>query len=35
MQIQSLEVRGPNDFGGAFKAAIDERAEALITVPDL
>jgi putative ABC transport system substrate-binding protein len=29
-----LEVRGPNDFDGAFKAAIDQRAEALVNVPD-
>jgi putative ABC transport system substrate-binding protein len=34
IQIQSLEVRGPNDFDGAFKAAIDQQAEALVNVPD-
>jgi putative ABC transport system substrate-binding protein len=34
IQIQSLEVRGPNDFDGAFKAAINQRAEALVNVPD-
>jgi putative ABC transport system substrate-binding protein len=32
IQLQSLEVRGPNDFDRAFKAAIEERAEGLIVV---
>jgi putative ABC transport system substrate-binding protein len=32
VQLQSLEVRRPGDFDGAFKAAIDERAEGLIIV---
>jgi putative ABC transport system substrate-binding protein len=32
IQIQSLEVRGPADFEGAFQAAIRGRAEALIVV---
>ena len=34
IQIQSLEVRGPNDFDRAFEAAIQQRAEALVTVGD-
>ena len=34
IQLQSLEVRGTNDFDEAFKAAISEGADALITVPD-
>jgi len=32
LQLQSLEVRGPNDFENAFKAAVKERAQALITI---
>jgi putative tryptophan/tyrosine transport system substrate-binding protein len=33
IQLQSLEVRGPNpDFDAAFQAAVKERANALITV---
>ena len=32
IHIQSLEVRGPGDFDGAFQAATRERAEALIVV---
>jgi len=30
IHIQSLEVRGPGDFDGAFQAATRERAEALV-----
>jgi putative ABC transport system substrate-binding protein len=32
VQLQSLEVRGPGDFEGAFQAATQERAKALIVV---
>jgi putative tryptophan/tyrosine transport system substrate-binding protein len=32
MQLQSLEVRKPGDFDGAFQAATRERAEALIAL---
>jgi len=32
VQIQSLEVRGPDDFEGGFQAAEREKAEALIVV---
>ena len=32
VEVQSLEVRQPADFDGAFKAAIDQRAEGLIVV---
>lgn len=32
VQLQSLEVRRPDDFAGAFNAAISERAEGLIIV---
>ena len=34
IRIQSLEVRGPNDFDRAFEAAIQEHVDALITVED-
>ena len=35
IQLQSLEVRGPNpDFEGAFKAAAKGRANALITISE-
>jgi putative ABC transport system substrate-binding protein len=35
IQLQSLEVRGPNpDFEGAFQAATKERVSALITILD-
>ena len=34
VQLQSLEVRGPDDFESAFAAAIRGRAGALITVED-
>ena len=34
IQIQSAEVRDPNDFDGAFAAAIGEHADAIITVED-
>ena len=34
VQLQSLEVRGPDDFGRAFEAATKGRAGALITVED-
>ena len=32
VKVQSLEVRGPDDFDAAFKAATNERAEAIIVV---
>jgi putative tryptophan/tyrosine transport system substrate-binding protein len=32
--IQALDVRGPEDFDGAFDAAISERADAMIIVVD-
>ena len=32
VQLQSLEVRSPDDFDGAFKAAVRERAEGLVIV---
>jgi ABC-type uncharacterized transport system substrate-binding protein len=32
VQLQSLEVRAPSDFEGAFQAALRERAEALIVI---
>jgi putative ABC transport system substrate-binding protein len=32
IMLQSLEVRGPNDFEGAFRAAVKGRANALIVV---
>ena len=32
VQLQSLEVRAPSDFDGAFQAAVRERAEALIVI---
>jgi putative tryptophan/tyrosine transport system substrate-binding protein len=34
IEVQSLEVRGSNDFDGAFEAARRQRPEALITVED-
>ena len=34
VQLQSLEVRGPNDFDKAFAAATSKRAQALITLSD-
>jgi len=34
VQVQSLEVRGPDDFENAFPAAIRGRAGALIVVDD-
>jgi putative tryptophan/tyrosine transport system substrate-binding protein len=34
IQIQSAAVHVPNDFDGAFEAAIQQRADALITVED-
>ncbi len=33
VQLQLLEVRGPNDFDSAFSAMARERADALITLP--
>jgi putative ABC transport system substrate-binding protein len=32
VQVQSLEVRGPDDFDRVFKAALGERAEGLVIV---
>ena len=32
LQLQSVEVRGPNDFENAFRAARKARAQALITI---
>jgi putative ABC transport system substrate-binding protein len=34
IEIQSLEVRGPDDFDSVFEAARRQRPEALITVED-
>jgi putative ABC transport system substrate-binding protein len=34
VQVQSLEVRGPNDFNGAFEAARRQHPDALITIED-
>src|SRR5262245_34866496 len=34
IEVQSLEVRSPDDFDGAFEAAIKQRPDALITVED-
>jgi putative ABC transport system substrate-binding protein len=34
IEVQSLEVRGPDDFDGAFEAARRERPDALVTVED-
>ena len=34
VQIQTLPVRGPNDFPEAFQAAVDNRADGLITLDD-
>jgi putative ABC transport system substrate-binding protein len=34
VQLQSLEVRDPDDFERAFEAATKERAQALIILPD-
>jgi putative ABC transport system substrate-binding protein len=34
IEVQSLEVRGPDDFDGAFEAARREHPDALITVED-
>ena len=34
IQVQSLEVRGPDDFDGAFEAARRQSPDALITVED-
>src|SRR4029453_5203300 len=34
IEVQSLEVRGPDDFDSAFEAARRQRPDALITVED-
>jgi putative ABC transport system substrate-binding protein len=34
IEVQSLEVRGPDDFDGAFEAARRRRPDALVTVED-
>src|SRR6516165_2868209 len=34
IEVQSLEVRGPDDLNGAFEAARKQRPDALITVED-
>ena len=34
IEVQSLEVRAPDDFDGAFEAARHQRPDALITVED-
>ncbi|HEV8311399.1 MAG TPA: hypothetical protein VGW35_27380 [Methylomirabilota bacterium] len=34
MTLQSVEIRGPDDFDTAFSAIVRERAEALITFSD-
>jgi putative ABC transport system substrate-binding protein len=34
IEVQSLEVRGPDDFAGAFEAATRQRPDALLTIGD-
>ena len=34
IEVQSLEVRGPDDLDGAFEAARKQRPDAMITVED-
>jgi putative ABC transport system substrate-binding protein len=34
IEVQSLEVRAPDDFDGAFEAARKQRPDAMITVED-
>jgi putative ABC transport system substrate-binding protein len=34
IEVQSLEVRGPDDFDGTFEAAKKQRPDALITIED-
>jgi putative ABC transport system substrate-binding protein len=34
IEIQSLEVKGPQDFDGAFEAVKSQRPDALITIDD-
>jgi ABC-type uncharacterized transport system substrate-binding protein len=34
IEVQSLEVRGPDDFDGAFEAATKQRPDAMITADD-
>ena len=34
IDVQSLDVRGPDDFDGAFEAARKQRPDAMITVED-
>jgi putative ABC transport system substrate-binding protein len=34
LQLQSLAVRGPTDFDGAFAATTRDRADALVVLPD-
>jgi putative tryptophan/tyrosine transport system substrate-binding protein len=34
LELQSLEVRGPGDFGGAFDLAIKNRADAIVVFSD-
>jgi putative ABC transport system substrate-binding protein len=34
IEVQSVEVRGPDDFDGAFEAARKQRPDAMITVED-
>ena len=34
LQLQSLAVRGPQDFAGAFDATTKDRADALVVLPD-
>jgi putative ABC transport system substrate-binding protein len=34
LELQSLEIRGPNDFDGAFQTATRKRAGALLTLAD-
>jgi putative ABC transport system substrate-binding protein len=34
IKVQSLEVRGPDDFDGAFEAVRKQRSDAMITVED-
>ena len=34
MQLRAIEVRGPDDFEGAFRTMLEERTDALLVLPD-